>query len=270
MSGAAWFHDACQARPATASSRSEVEIRSIVDPAGTLFVRARSMDYAYQAADWRSRIAGIGGTAAVLLGFVAIGFLNVARIPAMIVAPQPLTVVSLERLEAPAESVRELPDGPKQIQRVASPQKSQDKPPNTDRPMLPVPGQSARQPSDQAAAAAPFTETTAPKSVLAPPANRAATNVQASWQTLLLAHLEKYRRYPAAARARGQEGVAQVTFRMNRQGRLLSSRVSRSSGSAILDRAAIDTLRRAQPLLAIPENMPAEIELTVDVEFFTR
>lgn len=228
------------------------------------------MDHVYQAADWRSRLAGTGGTAAVLLTFIVAAFLSLPRVPAMIAATQPLTVVNLERLEAPAEPVREIPEGPEQIQRVASPPKSQDKPPQPDTPLLPVPGKSARQPSEQARAAEPVTETTAPKSVPAPPASRAATNVKSTWQALLLAHLEKYRRYPAAARARGQQGVAQVTFRMNRQGRLLSSRVSRSTGSAMLDRAAIDTLKRAQPLPAIPDDMPAEVELSVDVEFFTR
>lgn len=228
------------------------------------------MDYAYQAADWRSRLAGVGGTAAVLLAFAATALLSLLRVPPMIAAPQPLAVVNLERLEAPAEPVREVPEGPEQIQRVASPPKSQDKALQPDRPLPPMPDHSARQPSEQARAAEPVTETTAPKSVPAPPASRATTNVKSTWQALLLAHLEKYRRYPAAARARGQQGVAQVTFRMNRQGRLLSSRVSRSSGSAMLDRAAIDTLKRAQPLPAIPEDMPEEIELSVDVEFFTR
>ena len=85
-----------------------------------------------------------------------------------------------------------------------------------------------------------------------------------------MAHLEKYRRYPAAARARGAQGVVKVTFRMNRAGRLLSSQIERSSGSSTLDRAAIDTLKRAQPLPPIPRNMADEIELTIDIEFFAR
>lgn len=102
----------------------------------------------------------------------------------------------------------------------------------------------------------------------APPARQAASNQKATWVALLLAHLEKYRRYPAAARARRHEGVAYVTFRMNRAGTVLSADIVRSSGSAMLDRAALDTLRRAQPLPKIPDDRPDTLELSVPVEFF--
>jgi len=62
--------------------------------------------------------------------------------------------------------------------------------------------------------------------------------------------------------------VVHVTFRMNRQGQVLSSSIARSSGSSALDRAALDTLRRAQPLPAIPDDRPDPLQLSVPVEFF--
>lgn len=46
--------------------------------------------------------------------------------------------------------------------------------------------------------------------------------------------------------------------------------IARSSGSAMLDRAALDTIRRAQPLPAISEDKPNELDLSVPVEFFVR
>ncbi|WP_313440412.1 energy transducer TonB [Novosphingobium sp.] len=46
------------------------------------------------------------------------------------------------------------------------------------------------------------------------------------------------------------------------------SSLGRSSGSIFLDRAALETIRRAQPLPAIPEGKPDELELSVPVEFF--
>ncbi|MFK4870880.1 energy transducer TonB, partial [Novosphingobium sp. ZW T3_23] len=95
-----------------------------------------------------------------------------------------------------------------------------------------------------------------------------SSNADATWEALLLAHLEKYRRYPAAARARREEGVSFVTFRMNRAGKVLSASLGRSSGSIFLDRAAMETIRRAQPLPAIPAGKPDEMELSVPVEFF--
>jgi len=44
----------------------------------------------------------------------------------------------------------------------------------------------------------------------------------------------------------------------------------RPSGSTILDQAGLDTIRRAQPLPAIPEAMPEELELAIPIEFFLR
>lgn len=270
MSGAALIDDEAQTFEVAIPPQRSASVPAPLDPVGAAFVQGPQVCHSYQASDWRTRLVGAGGTSAVLLIFAAAAFLRLHAAPAMIAAPQPLTVVNLERLEAPTAPVREVPEGPEQVQRDASPPRPREKLPELERPPLFLPGYSAPRPPEQASAAEPVAETSAPRSVPAPPASRAATNVTATWQALLLAHLEKYRRYPAAARSRGQQGVAQVTFRMNRQGRLLSSHVSRSSGSAMLDRAAIDTLKRAQPLPTIPDDMPAEIELAVDVEFFTR
>lgn len=89
-----------------------------------------------------------------------------------------------------------------------------------------------------------------------------------TWEAVLLAHLEKYRRYPATARNRREEGVTYVTFHMNRAGMVLSNRIMRSSGSALLDRAALETLKRAQPLPPIPADRSDPLELSVPVEFF--
>jgi protein TonB len=72
----------------------------------------------------------------------------------------------------------------------------------------------------------------------------------------------------AIARARHEQGVTHVRFRMNRAGAVLSADILRSSGSATLDRAALDTLSCAQPLPAIPDDKPDPLELSGPVEFF--
>lgn len=57
---------------------------------------------------------------------------------------------------------------------------------------------------------------------------------------------------------------------MNRDGHVLSSSLVRTSGFADLDQAALDTLRRADPLPAIPPERSDEVELVVPVEFYLR
>lgn len=123
-------------------------------------------------------------------------------------------------------------------------------------------------PTEQAKAAEPAPKTTAPQSRPAPPERQVNSHQEATWEAQLLAHLEKYRRYPPAAKSRRDEGITYVTFRTSRAGTLLSSRIVRSSGSILLDCAALDMLKRAQPLPAIPADKKDPLELSVPVEFF--
>jgi len=183
-------------------------------------------------------------------------------------AEAPMTVELLP-LAAPPEPVRDVEEGPEQVEQPkveAAPQT-----PVTP-PILPVPLARPAKPAEpvEAEPRPPVPETTAPKSVPAPPAQTLSSNARDSWQARLLAHLERYRRYPSDARARREEGVVHVRFRMNRAGRVLTARILRGSGSPALDRAALETLRRAQRLPAIPEDMPDEIELDLPVAFFLR
>ncbi|EQB11104.1 energy transducer TonB family protein [Sphingobium lactosutens] len=57
---------------------------------------------------------------------------------------------------------------------------------------------------------------------------------------------------------------------MNRTGMVLSSVIVKKSGSFDLDQAALDTLKRAQPLPAIPADRPDVVELTIPVEYNLR
>ncbi len=91
-----------------------------------------------------------------------------------------------------------------------------------------------------------------------------------TWEGRVLARLNAVRQYPPRARQRRVQGVAYVTFRMSRNGRVLRVALERSSGSADLDRAALETVRRGQPFPAIPQDRSDEIDLIVPVEFFMR
>lgn len=70
----------------------------------------------------------------------------------------------------------------------------------------------------------------------------------ARWQSRLMAHLERRKRYPAAARSAHQEGTAYVRFRIDSSGNVLSVSLSRSSGHSTLDQAVLDLVRRASPV----------------------
>jgi protein TonB len=66
-------------------------------------------------------------------------------------------------------------------------------------------------------------------------------------------------------------GTAELAFSLNRNGKVLSSRVIRSSGVAALDQETIDTVRRAQPFPPPPPNMPGEtFDFTVPIRFNIR
>ena len=76
-----------------------------------------------------------------------------------------------------------------------------------------------------------------------------------SWQSHLLGHLARYKRYPEHARRRGIEGTSQVRFRLDGHGRVLSVALARSSGNAALDRATLAMIRRASPVPKPPAEL---------------
>lgn len=94
------------------------------------------------------------------------------------------------------------------------------------------------------------------------------SNVPPSWRSALLLHLNKYKRYPAAARQRGITGIAQLQFTMDRSGRVLSYRLVASAGADLLDQETLNMIRRASPLPRIPPEFPDDrLTFTVPVRF---
>jgi periplasmic protein TonB len=69
----------------------------------------------------------------------------------------------------------------------------------------------------------------------------------ATWRSQLMTILEHNKRYPAAARARDEQGLTQFAFSIDGDGHLLSHRIVKSSGSAALDAETLALLERAQP-----------------------
>jgi protein TonB len=93
----------------------------------------------------------------------------------------------------------------------------------------------------------------------------------ANWRSQIAAILEHNKRYPQPARERREQGVAQLAFSIDREGRVLSSRIVTSSGFAALDEETLALLQRAQPFPEPPSEVPGtEIKFTVPVRYGIR
>jgi protein TonB len=91
------------------------------------------------------------------------------------------------------------------------------------------------------------------------------------WQSMLAAHLERFKRYPAEARNRGERGIAKVVFTIDHEGRLLSSRIVQSSGSPTLDEETLAALARAQPMPRPPTEISSrELSFLIPIRFDIR
>ena len=65
--------------------------------------------------------------------------------------------------------------------------------------------------------------------------------------------LQRAFRYPAKAKRENVRGVVQVSFALSSSGSVSSVKIARSSGSPILDKAALEAVERAAPFPAIPQ-----------------
>jgi protein TonB len=85
----------------------------------------------------------------------------------------------------------------------------------------------------------------------------------------LLGQLNRFKQYPRAARTAHIEGVVQLHFVMDAQGKVLSFEIAKSSGRPILDAEALALIQRAQPLPALPADYPTRtLDAIVPIEFY--
>jgi periplasmic protein TonB len=77
-----------------------------------------------------------------------------------------------------------------------------------------------------------------------------------AYRDRLAAHLKAYQRYPALARARREEGLVLVDVTIRRDGEIVTMTIEHGSGSQLLDDEALATLKRADPLPAMPSEVP--------------
>jgi periplasmic protein TonB len=102
----------------------------------------------------------------------------------------------------------------------------------------------------------------------APSAGAAAG--QADWRNRVMATLARAKRYPSGAQSRQEAGTVQLSFTVDRNGRVLSRQIARSSGFADLDREVLSILDRVQLPAFPPEMTQPRMTVTAPINFTLR
>ena len=91
---------------------------------------------------------------------------------------------------------------------------------------------------------------------------------KAKYYNLILSKLKRLQKYPAMAQRRQVQGVAKLTFVLNKNGKLASYKLIQSTGSKLLDREVEALIKRATPFPPIPNSFGnGKLELTVPIVF---
>jgi protein TonB len=179
----------------------------------------------------------------------------------------PAIAVSLAPVQSAAPEIHQqedLPAGPEMQQADApppDPPKQEDQkleqhvppPPPAENPDAALPRQEPKpleKPKEVIRPPAPETR--------APPKNEHAGQftqaASSAYNALIVGHLDKYKRYPAAAH--NAVGKATVRFTLNREGKVVDVEITKSSGNTVLDQEAIAIVRRADPFPKFPAAKP--------------
>jgi protein TonB len=172
----------------------------------------------------------------------------------------------------PEIKIPELPSLPDAAAVLTPPPKEQPKPPEAKPKPKPKPKVvERRKPLDPdrpkaEQTTAPVAQAQAAAQAAAPASGSpsASPAANASWRGSLIAHLNRFKRFPNGA----SPGTVQVAFSIDRGGRVLSARLVRGSGDAALDDEAVAMIRRASPVPAPPDGIGgSSIALAVPVRF---
>lgn len=231
-----------------------------------------------------ARIGGVAATALVCFCLIGTGLLRWAEAAPPRTEAATLTLIEVAPPRAPPAPPSERASGPEHRAMDASPPsapRATAAAADTTAPPLPaaVPlltpaapaaATGAPAPTAPSPPAQPAARATAPESRAVPSAP-VASDARPKWEGLLLAALNRAKRYPRDALRKGQEGTVRIRFLVDRRGRVHAVRLIHSSGLAVLDAEALSLPARAQPLPRPPAELRGNrIELTVPIEFFLR
>ncbi len=93
----------------------------------------------------------------------------------------------------------------------------------------------------------------------------------ARYEQLLVAWLEKHKKYPRRAKRLRIEGEGMLRILINRNGQTQQVNLQQRTGNRLLDKAALEMAQRANPFPPMPLNDPrAQLEFVVPVAFVLR
>ena len=226
--------------------------------------------------NWRDEIEPAEPAAAVVIEFAPMPV--APAMPQTNIAPGPEQVMSDASPNKPVESLEEkqkvekvaskpVEEPPPEVKPAPNPEVAVEPPREVQHesprqaPHLPAPTTSAPQAIPERTAALPA----APTRGRITPQNSSAL---ATWRSQIVAVIERNKHYPETSARRGEQGVTQVFFSLDRQGRVIDSRVVRSSGASALDEEALALLRRAQPFPPVPpEILGDRVNLILPLRF---
>ncbi|EKF43468.1 TonB family protein [Nitratireductor indicus C115] len=91
---------------------------------------------------------------------------------------------------------------------------------------------------------------------------------QAAYARRLLGHVQRHKKYPAAAQNQRLSGRAGLSITIDRSGRLIDAKLRKATGHAILDKEALATARRAAPYPRPPEGVGGKtISISVNLDY---
>ncbi len=204
---------------------------------------------------------------------------SVASAPAILIELAPVPV-------APDTMPNQLPPGPRQAESLpeTEPQRPIEKAEiktdlakEAELPAKPMPVQKPKEKEQRqkhaSPVSAPSTAEQRAERAAAPTPGAASRNPDAlpNWKSALVARLERYKRYPPEAQSRGEYGVAQLAFNVDRNGGVHHPHITRSSGSSLLDRETVALAERAAPMPPPPPEVAgAQIPIVVPIRYNTR
>lgn len=228
---------------------------------------------------------GVAGLIALTAHVVIVGLIVAAVRQGEPPLPDPVVLIDLPPLAAPAPSVANTVPTDMAQPDTSTPQPAPTPPidippvraPLPSNPVvLPPPSQPVR---PVAAASTPAAPTATPTPAAAPPSTGATPNAppindpaarrrEADYFALLSAHLNRRKTYPAEARQARQQGIVSVRFTVDRAGNVSNISIRRSSGHDLLDAATMALVQRVAPLPRMPASMRRDaITITLPIEY---
>lgn len=173
----------------------------------------------------------------------------------VVLPPEPPKFDLPEPRPAPPQPTAEPPKPKRAEPKPKPPKPKTEKPKTSPAPApAPAPARSEARAASRAAGAGGGAEAgTGGTARASAPSAGTAKNLLAQWGATIRARIERRKSYPAAAgRA---SGSVSLSLTVGASGHLLGASVSRSSGNAALDAAALGAVRKAGPFPAAPQGL---------------